>query len=176
MFIAMQFRMKLPPQVDAARMVAEQRVFEGELALTGMSRLGEELMDDSERARYRLEFCPGELGDAQLRVKVSATLPLQCQRTLETFACPVEVDTRLGLLQDESGIAGLPAEVQPLLLDDGMLSPVAVIEDELLLALPLVPVKPGSQPLWPEAEEMADVPEDDGENPFAVLGKLKHTH
>lgn len=165
--------MNLPATLDAARSVVERRLFEGSLPLAGMSRLADSLADNAGEVRYKLEFGAGELGDRELHVQAEAELALQCQRTLETFLHHVRVDTRLGLIDNERQEAGLPQDVEPLLLDDGLLRPAAVIEDELLLALPLVPVKPGSR--LPELDA-GDMPADEADeryNPFAVLGKLK---
>jgi uncharacterized protein len=55
-----------------------------------------------------------------------------------------------------------------------MLDPVAVIEDELILALPLVPTKPGSEPVVaePDGTEPETVRE---ESPFAALRDLKRS-
>ncbi len=163
----------LPASVDAARMAADRRIFEGTLPIEGMSRLRPSLADARGNARYVLEFGAGELGDRELHVRVKADLALECQRTLETFIHPVEVDTRLGLIDNEHQEAGLPQGVEPLLLDDGSLRPAAVIEDELLLALPLVPVKPGSRLPEFDAGESPAEEADEKHNPFAVLGKLK---
>lgn len=164
---------RLPATVTAARMVVERRVFAGCLPIAGMARLRPSLADDGGEACFELEFGQGELGDRELRVRVKAAVNLQCQRTLETFEHQVEVDTRLGLIDNEQQEAGLPEDVEPLLLDDGLLRPAAVIEDELLLALPLVPVKPGSRlPEFESGEAAADAA-DEKENPFAVLGRLK---
>lgn len=154
-------------------MVADRRLFEGSLPVAGMSRLAASLADDTGTVCYELEFGAGELGDRELHVQLETELVLQCQRTLQSFAHPVRVDTRLGLIDNEHQEAGLPQGVEPLLLDDGLLRPAAVIEDELLLALPLVPVKPGSR--LPEFDAGEVPAEEAGEkhNPFAVLGKLK---
>ena len=138
-----------------------------------MQRLVPSLANASGEVGFELEFGQGPLGSPELRVQAWTELALECQRTLETFAYPVEVDTRLGLIDNEQQETGLPEGVEPLLLDDGMLRPAAVIEDELLLALPLVPVKPGSRlPEFDSGQAVADEA-DARENPFAVLGKLK---
>jgi uncharacterized protein len=55
--------------------------------------------------------------------------------------------------------------------DDGMLRPADLVEDELVLAVPLVPVAPGSEAVeqdWPATEE-----EMSKANPFAALAALK---
>lgn len=126
-------------------MVAGRRSFEGVLPVAELPRLVEALAGDRGEIAYKLDFGRGELGSAQLRVRLDAGLTLECQRTLEPFVWPAVVDTRLGLLASEAEAAALPPDCEPLLLEDGALSPRRVIEDELLLALPLVPVKPGSE-------------------------------
>jgi uncharacterized protein len=163
--------------VDAERMVAGRRSFEGALPVAELPRLVEALADDRGEVTYRLDFEQGELGGLQLHVVLNAGLTLECQRTLEPFVYPVAVDTRLGLLADEQDAAALPGDCEPLLLEGGALSPSKVIEDELLLALPLVPVKPGSEILQGEWSAPGDAPQDAERDepttrPFADLRKL----
>lgn len=126
-------------------MVAGRRSFQGVLAVAELPRLVEALAKDSGEVAYALDFEQGELGDPELHVRLAARLTLECQRTLQPFEWPVELDSRLGLLGREEDAAALPESCEPLLLEHGTLQPRKVIEDELLLALPLVPVKPGSE-------------------------------
>ena len=158
-------------------MVAGRRSFEGVLPVAELPRLVEALADDRGEVAYRLDFEQGELGGLQLHVVLRAGLSLQCQRTLEPFVFPADVEARLGLLVDERDADALPGDCEPLLLEGGALSPRKVIEDELLLALPLVPVRPGSEILQGEWNAPADHPQDaePGEattHPFADLRKL----
>jgi uncharacterized protein len=81
------------------------------------------------------------------------------------------------LLDSEDDAAALPEQCEPLLLEHGALQPRKVIEDELLLALPLVPVKPGSEILQGDWSTPGQAPQDAerGEavtHPFADLRKL----
>jgi uncharacterized protein len=127
-------------------------------------------------AQYALDFGRDEFGTAYLQVHVEAPLTLMCQRTLEPFVLPLTVDSRLGLIRSEREEAALPPGCEPLLVeDDGKLNPADVIEDELLLALPLVPVNPDSS-LPPEVtgEDSIESPPERTDNPFAVLRELKH--
>ncbi len=155
-------------------MVAGRRSFEGTLPVAQLPRLVEALADASGEVAYRLDFESGVLGGPQLHVRLSAGLKLECQRSLEWFVFPAVVDVRLGLLADDAGAAALPGDCEPLLLEDGVLSPQRVIEDELLLALPLVPIKPGSRALQGEWTSPSGNPQDaePGEattRPFADL-------
>ncbi|HEY0229896.1 MAG TPA: YceD family protein [Dokdonella sp.] len=162
----------LPDRVDVARQVQAQRTFDGSLPLASMQRLRGSLANTEGEARYSLEFGRDSLGIAYLALRVEAALPLVCQRTLETFAYRVALDQRLGLIASEGEEAALPEGYEPLLVPDGQLDLADVIEDELILALPVVPLKPGAPLEWKDGP----VDEDAGEqrpNPFAVLGSLK---
>jgi uncharacterized protein len=162
----------LPERVDASRMVQARRSFQGKLPIASFGRLRESLAAVEGEANYDLEFGKDELGVAYLAVRVKADLPLTCQRTLEVYREPIRVDQRLGLIGNESDEAGLPAGYEPLLITDGQVSLADVIEDELILALPVVPLKPGAPLEWHDDEE----PPDEGDpNPFASLAKLKKT-
>jgi uncharacterized protein len=158
-------------------MISARRSFQGSLPIAAMPRLCEALADDAGSAQYQLDFGRDEFGTAYVEVRVQAPLWLVCQRTLDPFVMPVTVDSRLGLIRSEQEEAGLPSGVEPLLVaEDGKLNPIDVIEDELLLALPLIPVNPDAalpeEVTRPPAESVPA--EERPDNPFAVLRELKN--
>jgi uncharacterized protein len=162
----------LPPVLDAWRMVAAKRRFEGHLPLSGMPRLRESLMDAEGDCRFEMEFGRDGLDLPYVEIRAEADLPLQCQRTLERFLHPVQLVQRLGLITDEAQEAALPEGMEPILLDaSGELDPAGIIEDELILAIPVVPIDPRSTEVaadWP-----AEADEESKPNPFAALAALK---
>jgi uncharacterized protein len=160
----------LPERVDASRMVQARRIFQGTLPLASLGRLRTSLAEAEGEVEYDLEFGKDELGIAFLAVRAVAELPLTCQRTLEVYRESVKIDQRLGLVADESEEAALPPGYEALLIPDGTLDPAAVIEDELILALPVVPMKPGAPLEW--KDEAADEAEAAPEKPFAALAGL----
>jgi DUF177 domain-containing protein len=165
----------LPERLDASRMVQARRSFEGKLPIASFQRLRGSLaaVENGAKvegeARYELEFGKDELGVAFLAVRVDADLPLTCQRTLEVYKQPVHIDQRLGLISEESEEAALPPGYEPLLIADGAMNLADVIEDELILALPVVPLKPGAPLEWHDEGAV----EESEPNPFAELAKLK---
>jgi uncharacterized protein len=165
----------LPETVDAWRMVQARRSFAGILPLAAMSRLRGSLAATDGVVTFDLEFGKDDLGVAYLSVRADTALPLICQRTLELFVLPVHIDARLGLIAQEADEAALPSGYEPLLTSDGVLRLADVIEDELILALPVIPVKPGAAQIaraWADGE--TDEPQDAAQpNPFAVLQKIK---
>ena len=164
----------IPDTVDAWRMVTARRTFQGSLPVASLPRLVEALADATGTIAYDVEFGRDDLGVAFFAIHAQGELRLVCQRSLEPFSWPVTIDTRLGLIVREEEEAGLPPGVEPLLLESAELRPADVIEDELLLALPLIPVKPGNEESTTEWSTGPDeAPEPERPNPFAVLDRLK---
>ncbi|SDF28816.1 uncharacterized protein SAMN04515659_0592 [Dyella sp. 333MFSha] len=165
----------LPSSVDAWREVRARRSFQGQLPVSVFTRLGEVIASTEGDVTYELDFGTDDFGTKYVAVRATAPLTLICQRSLEPFVLPVEVDTRLGLIVRESEEAGLPPGYEALLVeDDGKLNPIATIEDELLLVLPLVPVNPDYElpdDMLGAGEEEEPLPEKT-ENPFAALRGL----
>lgn len=163
----------LPPVLDAWRMVAAKRRFEGVLPLSGMTRLADALVDPEGECRFEMEFGrDGVLDLPYVELRIDAALPLVCQRTLERFLHPVSLFQRLGLITDEAQEAALPEGMEPILLEaSGELHPAELVEDELILAIPVVPIDPRSTEV--SAEWPADVEVEEKPNPFAALAALK---
>lgn len=153
-------------------MVAARREFEGRIPLAAMTRLRGSLVDAEGEIRYALAFDTDSLKVPHVELQIDAELPLECQRSLQRFLQPVRLVQRLGLIRDEADEAALPPGYEPLLVPaDGMLRPVELVEDELILALPVVPVSPDAETVErdfaPTVEEAAQA------NPFAALSGWK---
>jgi len=162
----------LPEVLDAWRMVAARRSFEGRLPLASMGRLKDGLTDAEGEVGYVLEFDRDALQVPYVELRIDAELPLECQRGLHRFLHPAKIVQRLGLIRDEEDEAALPPGYEPLLVpESGELRPAELIEDELILAVPLVPVDPQGEPVerdWaPQEDEKAQA------SPFAALAALK---
>ncbi len=108
-----------------------------------------------------------------LALAADATLSMQCQRCLEAVEVPLHIERELFFVEGEDAAAALDEESE----DDVLtLEPAidlhALIEDELLLALPLIPrhevcPRPLVQATGDDLETAPD------EHPFAALAALK---
>lgn len=90
---------------------------------------------------------------------------------------PVEIDSRLALVQGMEEAEGLPEELDPLMLaDDGLLNIRELVEDELLLAIPDAP-KHGEEACALVMDDYMDDPVTEHArtepNPFDILAVLK---
>lgn len=169
----------LPHQIDPIRLADAGRIMEGGLAVSRFGRLQPLLEDDSGEVDYRLEFGKDEDGHRVVAMQLDAELRLRCQRCLEALDFPVHHKTVLGFFQSEMEYERHGDRYEPIMVDEGLLNPVDIIEDELLLCLPQVPMHPidecsGRETIDKLAEE-TEATEQKGKNPFAVLEKLKST-
>jgi uncharacterized protein len=165
-------KVPVPELLDAWRMVAARRGVEGRVRLASLTRLRDSLVDGEGEVTYALDFDTDALKMPYVELRIEAELPLLCQRSLQRFLLPVRIVQRLGLIRDEADEAALPEGYEPLLMpEDGMLQVIDLVEDELILAVPVVPIMPGTEAMerdWP-----ADEAEVEKANPFAALSALK---
>jgi uncharacterized protein len=163
----------LPAVVDAWRMVSATRQFEGTLPLSAFKRLRDSLVDVEGEVRYALEFGRDAGNQPFVEVRADAELPLLCQRTLERYLHRVRLVQQLGLITSEAQESALPEQMEPLLVpESGELQPIDLVEDELILAVPVVPINPDSsapEQVWQDEPEQ----EEPNRNPFAALSALK---
>ena len=127
-------------------------------------------------AKGELRAQPGAEPEAWLYLQAKADLPLTCQRCMGAVIAPVEVDQWYRFVATEDiAMAEDDQSEEDLLVMEPHFDLLAVLEDELLMALTLVPmheqcqVTPTRSAGGPGiASESADKP-----NPFAVLAGLK---
>lgn len=114
-----------------------------------------------------------------LQLRASANLPLTCQRCLGQVMVPIEVDRHVVFMPDEDTAAALDdASEDDLMALVNDLDLHQLIEDEVLLALPLVPRhEQCPQPVTLSvADADFDAGSEDRPNPFAALAALKKTN
>jgi uncharacterized protein len=166
----------LPAQIDPLRLAEQGTRLEGELPLKGMDRLLAGLKTDG-LASINLVFEPEGRGKVDMRGHIEASVPVICQRCMEPMELKVatDVDARYAgpeaILSEEERLDTTVVD-KPLQLR-------RLVEDEILLGLPMVPMHeseacPASQYIGqqPQAVE-SDETEVRNENPFAVLARLK---
>lgn len=157
--------------IHPERLSAKPQVFEGTFAPADLERLEDSLASGGGELKYRITACL----DKQRRKKVSCIIEgfvfLTCQSSLEAFRHEISVHDRLVLVEFESQLppVGEENDVEDYLVADEPLDIRDVVEDAVLLALPMVPRKPGLE----EALGRDGKPAVRKESPFAALASLK---
>ncbi len=171
---------RLPESVDPWRSADLQKCFTGQLELSLFPRLASSLTGSEGTVCYSLAF----RRVTRRRIAISGTLNTQlsveCQRCMGPMDYPLDVSFELVVTAGPEEAKLLPDEVDSLVVfEEEGVSPLAILEDELILALPLVAMhRLEACNTGPEAMAVGDeiVIEDEDtkeESPFAVLAQLK---
>ena len=112
----------------------------------------------------------------RLRAKgsVSAQIEMICERCLELMPLTLDVAVNAAIVWDEEQASQLSSDIEPWMGLNELIDLHALLEDELLLALPIMPAHDeqdckgaSSYTTQPEEEEVIERP-----NPFAGLADL----
>lgn len=159
----------LPESVDPYRLADENVVLEGEIPLSDFERLVNYLAERSGVVRVKLQFHKGKHNIVIIVGQIQATLAMQCQYCLDPVK--VAVNTNLDLvLMDNDDASGSGEEQDAILLQGDRIELTAIVEDDLILSLPMV-ARHGSGDCIGKLEY--DQTEGPGDRPFAELERLK---
>ena len=177
---------RLPELIEPERMAETGRILKGTLAIQKLKRLEPLLfkeVEDKDRQDVEVELVFGVDAAGQLNVKgsVEANIVLQCQRCMQALDLHIAEKISLAIVYNNQQANELPSHYEPLLLDEEeQVSLPQLIEDEILLALPSVPLHdPEECKVQNESvskqkqEEQLSETKVERKNPFAVRENLK---
>lgn len=168
----------VPAYVDSRKIFLQQGVIAGLVALERLSRFRTALASDKGSVYVELEFFNDEFGRQIIAGRLRAEVQVVCQRCLEPLGIVLEDDIKLALLRDESKVALLDAELDPWICADTNLDLASLVEEQLILCLPIVslhesPSCIGNLDYAVAVNSPGQSGTNDTENPFAVLRVLK---
>ncbi len=160
------------PILEPMRFAMLGEVVEGHGFPGDLERLKEALHSGEGAFHYRLAGGKAPDGLPMVTIYLDGQVMLTCRRCLDGFPFDLEIDERIVMVKDEASlpeledeVAGVDVIVQPERLDVA-----ALVEDEILLALPLAPAH--AEGVCGAGKEPA---QQKRENPFAALAKMKST-
>jgi DUF177 domain-containing protein len=125
---------------DAFDLADRGACVEGSFDAQARPRLEDRLAPGPATLAYRITGIVDARGHPALTVELDGTVPLTCQRCLETFSLPVQQRTVLLLARDDAELARLDEDDEhEVVLAAAALDPLVLAEDELLLTLPYSP-------------------------------------
>ena len=154
--------------IDLRALARDGRRLDGEVPVARLDRVAESTLEPVGTVAFGFQGERDDEGRLFVDLWVRASLVLQCQRCLEALVWPCEVRNRLLLLR--AGEQPPEDELENDAVDafeaEALTDLLALVEDEVLLALPLVP-----------RHETCDPPVkagvDEEISPFAVLRQLR---
>lgn len=189
-----------PRKLDIGAFIESGEPMAGAVPVSDLPRMAAGLAKDIELATLapvqwsaQGRLVPQRVGGPQLWLDLSAQgdLAWECQRCLHAVTLPVTVDCSIRFVKDEAAAADLDADSEhDVLALSRQFDLMALIEDELIMAQPIVPRHdecPSDIVRLMKSEDVVAVPgqdlatgAEDGQitdsgrpNPFAVLASLK---
>lgn len=173
-----------PRTAATAALCRDGETLLGAWPLAQLPRLSASLFDPpaaddrvSWQARFGQDSPAGSAPQPWLEIEARIHVTLQCQRCLQAMQEPLALQRRFLFVATEAEAEALDADRD----DDHLvqvprLDLLLLVEDELILELPLVPRHEGvcPEPLpFPGASDAAEEPADERPNPFAALAALR---
>jgi uncharacterized protein len=169
---------RLPEYIDPLQLADKRGALKGQIPIKSLDRLAEMLVNDT--GTITVDFFFGREGRlAKVEGHIETVLELECQNCLEAIKWPVDFTIKLGVVNSIEQANRLPADYEPLLVEEGKIPLKNIIEDEILLILPAFPKhqhtcfvpKFNNNSIDPLVSDKQSSPE----NSFSILAKLKNT-
>jgi uncharacterized protein len=162
----------IPEHIDPFRYAEQNLRLEGAVKIADMQRLSSNLNSSGEVA-VDLQFGVDEQRVTFIKGHLNTRLTLQCQRCMEPYIYEIISNFILGVINTLDEANALPEQYEPAMAKDGELALRDLIEDEIILNLPIIPRHEAEDckvklPLADSGWEQAS-----GKNPFSVLESLK---
>lgn len=143
------------------------------IPLAEFPRLSPQLADKNGEIRGHVRFAR-EIGIPVADVELNGELTLECQRCFGHLSFPVKSRERVAMVAGAEEADRVPTGRETILAPEHRISIRELVEEELLLALPLVPLHEPEECAAAPAEEtpVQDEPAPDVQRPFERLGEL----
>ncbi|WP_137817848.1 MULTISPECIES: YceD family protein [unclassified Pseudomonas] len=165
----------IPPHVDPRKLADRGATLEGELPLAELQRLCDPLADNVGVVRAKFFFERDERKAVVIHSSIDVEVKMVCQRCLELVALPIHSECSYAVVKEGANTQSVPQGYDVLELGEDPLDLLALVEEELLLALPIVPAHDPEDCQQPAGLEEPEPSEDEvsRSNPFSVLAQLK---
>lgn len=169
---------ELPLTVDAHKLAKQGANLSGVLLLVNLLRIADLLDNKAGQLTIDLQF---EIGRDHLHYvhgHINGNIEILCQRCMEAMTMAVDNQFVLGLMDNPEIAKRLPENIEPIYLNQGELDISGMIEDELILALPLIAMHDLEDCVARDHMQSVSINEESltpgkKDNPFAILKNLK---
>jgi len=172
------FPAPLPARVNHRKLATDNRKIEGLLPLSGFTRLAESLLATEGEVSAKLSFRKGRKHSTIVIGDIHVTVSLLCQNCLSPVDHELKAELHHAIVNSEEALLRLEEDEDGILSLEDLIYTVDLLEDELILSLPMV-AKHSSANCQVEGYEadIADNQEVESEaetyKPFAGLAGLK---
>jgi len=166
----------LPKYFDPRKYASHEQALEGYLPLNKFKELCAILASNEGNAFIHLDFRVDEDRRYIATGSLTAQVQVVCQRCMGAVNHDLALDLLLAFVYDEDHAKNLPDDYDPVVMTDGEVILADMVEQEIILALPIVAYheESGCNPTAVKyASSTDDAPDDEKPNPFSILAQLK---
>jgi len=163
----------IPEHIDPFRYAEQALSLSGAVKLSDLHRVGANLNTTEGQISVDFKFGKDEQKLVYVKGHLQAKLALQCQRCMEPFVYEIMSDFILGIVNTLDEASALPSHYEPAIAIEGQLALRELVEDELILNLPIIPRHEPEKCKMVLPLTDSEVEQVKGENPFRVLAKLR---
>ncbi len=161
---------RLPYKIDPFRSAAHKMQLQGNFMLGDMQRLVPSLHSTEGEVTVDADFAMDEQDICVLKGQLKTSLTLQCQRCMEPFKYDIIDEFLSGIVQTEDEAEKLPEQYDPVIAIEGELALLDMIEDEIIIALPIVPMHDANKC---KVKLPLEAGTTESNNPFNVISILR---
>lgn len=171
-------KVKIPVTIDPVKAAQKRSDYEGIVPLNNLTRLVESLTGDQGDVTVRIECGTDQQGLTVLKGSADCAVSVTCERCGEPMAVTLDCSFAYTPIKagDDAALELIPERYDVIEKDEhGEINLRQLIEDELILALPLFPAHDDADcTVSVQNMSWGDIgPEPEKPNPFAILQELK---
>ncbi|MBT0586440.1 23S rRNA accumulation protein YceD [Alteromonas oceanisediminis] len=171
-------KVKLPQQIDPVKSAVKRSDYVGVIATKDLSRFTEAVSSCSDVVDVTVKFAKDAQGLTFFHGNMATDTTLICQRCNGELAHRLDIEFCFSPVQraEDAELDELPEVYEPVEVNEyGEIDLFQLLEDELILALPIVPLHAEEQcPVKQNDLSFGQIAEEETrKNPFAVLKELK---
>ena len=171
-------KVKMPVTIDPVKAAQKRSDYEGFVPLVNLTRLTESLLNPQGEVAVRVECGTDQQGLTVIQGSASCEVSVTCERCSESMTVSLDCNFAYTSVKpgDDAALELIPERYDVIEKNEhGEINLRQLVEDELILALPLFPMHDEAVCAVSAAlMSFGDIgPEPEKPNPFAVLAELK---
>lgn len=171
-------KVKIPVTIDPVKAAQKRSDYEGFVPLVNLTRLTESLLNPQGEVAVRVECGTDQQGLTVIQGSASCEVSVTCERCSESMTVSLDCNFAYTSVKpgDDAALELIPERYDVIEKNEhGEINLRQLVEDELILALPLFPMHDEAVCAVSAAlMSFGDIgPEPEKPNPFAVLAELK---
>lgn len=156
--------------IDPFKMAKQHGILQGSIPVSVMSRARQLIASDVGEVGYTLDFSTDEDNLCVITGQLQMQYDVKCQRCLQVFAQQMSCKFIVSPVKNDQQAKVLPEAYGPVIVVDNKLDLAELIEDEFILAMPIVPKH---QLGTKDCVEFDNFEVQQPNNPFQVLQGVK---